>query len=130
MQFILHHSPTGKLKLYPNKTHTPKDILKETKEIDIPTDKDGLLAFINEILDRIPEEPSEHIDPIDPIYEGKSDLMKQIAEEQGIPLIDVPLMMNVERVTHWILDTASNADIENTFTVLGTRFHEMRKKSS
>lgn len=36
----------------------------------------------------------------------------------------------VDGVLEWVFDGASNADIENLFTALGTRFHEMRRAVS
>lgn len=125
MQFILHRSDEGRLTLYPNKTNTPKELLANSEEIDIPTDKDGLMGFINEILEKIPLEETDYIDPIDPIYEGKSDVMSQIAKEKDLPIVDLPL--SHAAVEDYIFDKATPAQVENIFRAIGTRFHEMRK---
>lgn len=68
MNCILHIDPeTRKRTLYPNKTNTPSEIIKQgVTEIDIPTDKDSLMAAFQELFDQIPPESSEKPSEDDP----------------------------------------------------------------
>jgi hypothetical protein len=62
MDFILSVDPdTGRRKLWPNKTNTPKEVLDQGIEhIEVDTAKDKLMEFIQDLLDRIPgdEQPT------------------------------------------------------------------------
>lgn len=54
-KYLLHTAPDGRKKLYSFMSHVPSDVPKtEITEIDIPTDKDGLRAAFQEVLDMIP----------------------------------------------------------------------------
>ena len=69
MNFVLHIDPeTGKRTLYPNKTNTPAELIKrgEVVDIDVPTDKPGLMQAFQELFDQIPPESSEKPSEADP----------------------------------------------------------------
>lgn len=84
MLFILHTSKEGKLTLYPNKTNTPKELLSDSSEIDIPTDKEGLMSFIQDMLDRIPpqqEEEAENKMPPEPAPVSNTDTLVSFEDQ-------------------------------------------------
>lgn len=69
MNFALHIDPeAGKRTLYPNKTNTPAELIKrgEVIDIDVPTDKPGLMQAFQELFDQIPPESSEKPSKDDP----------------------------------------------------------------
>lgn len=83
---------------------------------DIPTDKPGLMAYVQGLLDQIHADDSPSVLPI------ANEIVQRFVEP------DVPVAtFNAERVEHWIFDQATSAEVERVFTALGTRFHEMRK---
>jgi hypothetical protein len=55
MNFILAIDASGKHTLYPNKSNTPKEVLKEHEisELEISTEKPQLMAFIQDLLDQV-----------------------------------------------------------------------------
>jgi len=97
MQFLIHTDSSGKKTLYPNKTNTPSEILKEgVSEIDVPTDKEGLMSAFQELFDMVhdaqkstqPEQPKPVAEP------EKQNLSLLLAEN----LEDIPLGARIDMV--------------------------------
>lgn len=85
------------------------------KQIEVPTDKAGLIDFLNAMeAGSAPAAPS--VQPELPVV-----------AEQPVVEKKPPTPSSADAVTAWIMDEATPAQVEATFTALGVRFHEMRK---
>lgn len=98
-----------------------KAIARNYVSHEIPTDKAGLMAYVNDLLSRSGTPEPEPVDvperEPDPPYGG------------GGASFEPPTTITRNQVEDWIFDQATPAQIENMFAALGTRFHEMRKAS-
>lgn len=81
--------------------------------IDVPTDKPGLLEFLN-----------SHA-----VCRAENTTCKGGTDEQPVPSIerDAPGAVNADAMLEWLFDHAEPRHVERIFEALGTRFHEMRK---
>lgn len=80
------------------------------EQIDVPTDKPGLIEFLNR----------HEVGALEDLTcKGGSD-------EQPVPDVE-PGGLDENEVIDFIFDKADGRAIERIFEALGTRFHEMRK---
>ena len=79
---------------------------------EVPSTKAGWLALLNMKTERQPE-PSLPDEPV-------------VAITRPEPARQ-PTRRTADGVMEWVLDGATNADIENLFRALGARFHEAQK---
>jgi hypothetical protein len=88
------------------------------EQTDVPTDKAGLMEFVNELLARMAPVQATLIDPM--------------GEKEPVPT-NVIVSPNLQRdftadeIENFILDRATVAQVENIFSCLGTRFAEKRR---
>lgn len=133
MLFYRAIDAAGKLRLAGNQADA-KLINKEFDQIDVPTDKPGLLAFLGELLDQLPpiaapqgEEPAA--EAIVAAEDAKPDLtdIPEVPEEEFQKMelkTPTPAAPNVDDVLDFVLNTATTSQVENIFSALGTRFAE------
>lgn len=113
-----------------------KRISKELGEnfvvVDVPTDHAGLAVFLDGLAQNMERRGVAMYDEEHPV----AVIAAQTLEDIEGPLVPVPLTpvpvavqpaLSLDTVMDWLFDTASPADIENAFSALGCRFHEMRK---
>lgn len=88
--------------------------------------KADFVAWMNERSDALPSTLHEELFdqgeelPVDRHVREQAAKPKPVAPQPRAP-------ETVDGVMDWVFDKASNADIENLFTALGARFHEMRR---
>lgn len=87
------------------------------KKREVPTDKPGLLRWLN--LNVSCGEPAEQVTETVTPPEANEDWFKQAKVRFKI--------MSADDVMEWVLDRATNAQVEQLFAALGARFHEGRK---
>lgn len=86
-------------------------------QIEVPTDKAGLIAFLNDMEAR-PATPAAS----QPDFPVQPDVAA-VVEPKAPP----PTPASADAVADWIMDEATPPQVEATFAALGVRFHEMRK---
>lgn len=112
-----------------------KEAGEDWHKVEVPTDKPGLLGFLNQLAPAAPVDA-----PIDDALEdgaiaGISDAAKRILQPGSCPRCDrAPAAAaliadgeDLQAVETFILDRAKPSQIERIFAALGTRFHELRK---
>lgn len=96
MQFLIHTDSIGKKTLYPNKTNAPPDILKEgVTEIDVPTDKEGLMSAFQELFDMVHEAQNSKQEVAEVQKEPKQQNLSLLLAEN---LEDIPLGARIDMV--------------------------------
>lgn len=94
------------------------------EKIEVPTDKPGLLAFLNQLsaterevaATQVRTEPAKPRPGSCPVCDRTEKAAAQVAESQDL-----------QAITDFILDRATPTQIEQLFASLGARFHELRK---
>jgi hypothetical protein len=81
------------------------------EQVDVPTDKAGLMAYVNELK-------------ADVSAEMRRDRSEALNE--GVPA-SAPAKVTVQSVMEFILDAATVADVEQVFSAIGARFKELVK---
>lgn len=134
MKFYRAIDAAGKLRLATTQVGA-KAINKDFDDIDVPTDKPGLHAFLSELLDQVP--------PIAPPQDGSQqeeqtsgpqseDLPWVSADESPAtepapspaPTVQAAPVTQADDVIHFILNEARTHQVEQIFSALGTRFAE------
>lgn len=87
--------------------------------LEVPSTKSGWL----ELLNRKPAQPSPDVSVVAErtLADIDGPLEQRAAPEPAVP------SNSADGVIQWVLDGATNADIENIFAALGARFHEARR---
>lgn len=92
---------------------------KHYMQIDVPTDKDALLGYLNQLANAISDlRPAERIEepeatPVPP-------------EPQNAPQAPSG-RLTAGQIEEFVLDQATVSEVERIFAVLGTRFAEGRR---
>jgi hypothetical protein len=103
---------TKRLRLFTRKDFAAK-LDKDYTSIEVPTDKEGLMEVLQDLIDRGP--------PVgEPMEEAVT--VKTLKIEAKPPEPALPTTSNIEE---FLLDHASVRDVERIFACLGTRFGEM-----
>lgn len=108
-----------------------KEVNKHFEQIDIPIDKPGLQGFVQDLLDKVDDLTGQNnslkfdatIAPatilVDPaLLAGPS---TPVVQPKAVS-IQVPL--NTQTIMEWLLDTASQAQVEQVFSAIGARWSE------
>lgn len=106
-----------------------KKLDRDFTPVEVPTDKEGLIAYLN---DNFPEDPK--VCEIPSVGEDDiSDLLGDDAPALVPPPtatafhLPVPRVSTTQDVIDWMLDVATPHQIEGLFAALGARFHEAVK---
>lgn len=123
MKFYLAIDPeTGRKVLAPTQDKA-RVISKEFELFEISTDKDPLMQFAQEALDRIHD------------LEGQVNLLKHDAQIAPVTIEQAPVVqtptpaitgINLQSIMEWLLNTASQAQVEEVFSAIGARWGEAR----
>jgi hypothetical protein len=98
---------------------------QEWQKVEVPTDKPGLLAFLNQPPPVEPDEIAATAEPAPtrpgtcPACDRSESAAVRAAESQDLAAI-----------VGFIFDGASPSQVESIFSALGTRFHELRKAAA
>ena len=90
---------------------------REFRQIEVPTDKPGLIDHLNRIVDFFKDQLDAAGIERCPKCGDRPVIAADIVESQ-----------DAGAIAAWILDEASPAQIEQLFGALGARFHELRKE--
>jgi hypothetical protein len=93
------------------------------EQVDVPTDKAGLMAYVNELSELLGP-------PFNEIEDGHNGPSISVASfealNEGVPA-SAPAKVTVQSVMEFILDAATVADVEQVFSAIGARFKELVK---
>jgi len=107
-----------------------KALNKDFQQIDIPTDKPGLIGWIQQMLDEILNNKTEQATDRD--EQAPTENVEDGADTRQAPSPEPEIRYlppSQEALIHWIFDGASQGEIEKIFETLGCRFGEaIRKK--
>lgn len=92
--------------------------------VDVPTDKPGLLAFLNQM-----ESDPYTLLSGPSALEPKKALVAPSSQSSNAeaPDMKMPMTPDPQHLIDWIMDSATPAQVESVFTALGVRFHELRR---
>lgn len=92
--------------------------------VEVPTDKEGLLGFLNRITAE-EAEPFPHDAPAETDHIATA---PKVETAKGTAQATVAsATIDPDTIAHWIMDEATPTQVEATFTALGVRFHEMNR---
>lgn len=112
-----------------------KALNKDFEQIDIPTDKPGLIGWIQQMLDETlnntnnKTEQAPDCDDQEPTENVEDGAGTRQAPSNPEPVIKY-LPPSQEALVHWLFDGASQGEIEKIFETLGCRFGEAIRKSA
>lgn len=136
MKFYLAVDPeTGRKMLRPNQEEA-RSINKVFQVFEVPTDKAGLMDFAQEALDRIHTLEGEinslkhdaQIAPVTiPTSNEESHSSGEAVALDSRPEAS-PSLSNVQSIMEFLLDKATQAQVESIFSAIGARWGEARSK--
>lgn len=95
------------------------------QKVEVPTDKPGLLTFLNERLEaeRVASSAATPADAAKPVKPGKCPVCDRTESAAAF----VAQSEDLQAINDFILDRATPMQVENIFSAIGARFHELRK---
>lgn len=104
-----------------------KKLDRDFTPVEVPTDKEGLIAYLNEVASA--KAVAEYSAP--PSDDDISDLLGDdepaVEEILSAKVVTTAPVIDTYTIVDWLLDTATPTQVEVIFGALGARFHEANK---
>lgn len=144
MIFYLTVDAAGHTKILGTQADAGK-VNKDFSQIDIPTDKNGLMGWVQQMLDEllnvsVKDHPIHDEEPEETITIATADMR---ADKDGAPSIShtipagpkpAPMtpqlnkILTVEYIQNWLIEDADQREIERIYNAIGCRIGEMLRE--
>jgi hypothetical protein len=136
MIFYLAVDAEGHTKILGTQADAGK-VNKDYSQIDIPTDKSGLMNWVQQMLDELlnsqPQAP-ENIEIPDTAIELSDSIPSEPVEEVKAAPKPAPMtpqlskILTVDYIQNWLIEDADQREIERIYNAIGCRIGEMLRE--
>lgn len=126
MKLYLAPDPdTGKMTVCPTQEAAKKTNKHGVQSYEVPTDKPGLMAFAQDAIDQIFDLQGQ----IRSLQQDASIAPVTIDAPPPVPTKAQPTPLTTQTIMEWLLDTATQPQVEQVFSAIGARWGETRPRT-